>query len=701
MLLLWFILFASKIPANLDLPSLSLFKMSDPFKSAFTPNDGDNLDPILNLDDAVLRAETQNTITPRQRTEGLIPPRPIRTDDGPQDPTRPTPTDSEGGGDASEGADGLIPALTGGTNTGNSAAEGAAQILQIQADELDRLVKRRVLERMAVEEERRRQVDEEHAKKELISLVSVTVQETMKMERENRSERKPSRQHKESAEQDERTVTINGVVLRETPRTESEMAGGEVHISKEDRYNLPPKDKEKLKSTACDPMKPKFQPMDYTKLLKSDGAGADDDCDFGTQLLAKQVTMENFVKWAGTYDLKGIFEIFDLPADQYSDPRRVANAPKIDLLKHWKSIKPSQVYAYQKFLKEHLSRPDVESSKWVYEKLTASVEPKLLVQVKQTLSRRPEAEQGGISLFYLVAIAIDDNDYQNKQIITDYLKDYKLSDVAGEDVAIYTSRFKAAAQALRLQDVPSDLVETFLTNVRECKCEEFTEIARALNGSYHSVDQEDDNAARLELLEFLCGKLTTKYRGLLKAKKWLGAAKSCVQAGGFKAEVPETLVHRQDGLAQPNPAWQAWWDKCVCEICGDPHPTKYHNDLGARNRPYRPYNRTTLRPNRTSQNRTSQTSTKKSLPRDFKSPADEKKYKEVVHKAMIDYCLPCGDQGLSANVAATDDNKVEDEPEMYANVAGEAEGDDDHDDNDDYAQAQALAMMALDNLTNW
>ena len=365
------------------------------------------------------------------------------------------------------------------------------------------------------------------------------------------------------------------------------------------------------------------------------------------------------------------------------------------------------MFAFQRFLKEHLSRPDVESSKWVYEKLTASVEPKLLVQVKQSLSRRPEVEQGGISLFYLVAIAIDNNDYQNKQLITDYLENYKLSDVTGEDVAVYTSRFKAAAQALRLQDVPSDLVETFLKNIRESKTEDFNEIVRALSGSYHAMDQDDDNAARLELLEFLCGKLVTKYRGMLKAKKWLGAAKSCVQAGGFKAEVPQTTARRQDGFVQPRPEWQAWWDRCVCEICGDPHPTKYHNDLGARNRPYRPYNRSLPAPRQPSSsnrtptlNRTSQTSTKKVLPK-FKSSNDEEKYKQTVHKAMIDYCLPCGDQGLSANVAATDDNKVEDEPEMYANIAGEAEGDDDHDDNDDYAQAQALAMMALENLTNW
>ena len=61
------------------------------------------------------------------------------------------------------------------------------------------------------------------------------------------------------------------------------------------------------------------------------------------------------------------------------------------------------------------------------------------MQLKQTLGRRPEAEQGGISLFYLVITALDNNDYQNKKLITDYLSDLKLSDVKDEDVSVFAS----------------------------------------------------------------------------------------------------------------------------------------------------------------------------------------------------------------------------------------------------------------------
>ena len=93
---------------------------------------------------------------------------------------------------------------------------------------------------------------------------------------------------------------------------------------------------------------------------------------------------------------------------------------------------------------------------------------------------------------------------------------------AVRDVSVFGhnhhSRFKAAAHALRLQDVPSDLIETLLKNVRECKNEDFAEIVRALSGSYHSTDHPDDNAARLEMMEFLCNKLVAKYRAFVKAK---------------------------------------------------------------------------------------------------------------------------------------------------------------------------------------
>ena len=701
---------ACKIPTNLDSPSISLFKMSNPFKSAFTPSDGDNLGPILNLDDAVLRAESDNTITPRQRTEGLAPPRPIQTDDGPQDPTLPTPTDSEGVANASEGADGTSTAGAKATNSETEGAHLPPGLLQLQADELDRLVEQRAMALVAAMETRRRQVDEdEQVKKELISLVATTVRETLLVEKETKPPRLDKAQA-ESATDVEETVEIDGMVFLKTPRTESEMEETDVHISKLDRYKLDAKDKEKLKSTACSPMKTKFQLMDYGKVLNGDGAS--DDVDFGSQLLAQQTTMKNFVKWVKTYDVKDIYCKFPLlREDQYSDPHAVARAPKIDLLTEYKKAKPSQVFAYQRLLKEHYPRPDTESSKWAYDKLTASVESRLLVQLKQTLGRRPEPEQGGVSLFYLIAIALDDNDYQNKKLVTDYLSDLKLSSIPGEDVSVFASRFKAAAHSLRKQDVPSDLIETLLKNVRECQTEEFAEIARALNGSYHAGDHEDDNAARLELMEFLCGKMVTKYRAMVKAKQWVATASSSLTAGGFKASTTDTSLEtprHQEGLAQPNPEWQAWWDRCVCDICGNPHPTKYHHDQGARNRPYRPNHRgnpsRSARPpsNRTPSNRTPQTPNAKALPQ-FKSAGDKEKYNQVVHKAMIDYCLPCGDSDLSANIAAGTNNNDDNEPDMYANVAREAEGDDDDDDEEvrEKEMANALALMAWNNLTTY
>ena len=684
---------AYRIPLTVNSPSPFSFKMSDPFKSAFTPNDGDNLGPILNLDNAVLRAESDNTITPRQRTEGLAPPRPIRTEDGPQDPTLPTPTDSEGGTNTSEGDDGES---TAGENTVNAETEGAhlpPGLVQLQEDELNRLVEQRAMALVAATETRRRQVeDEEQAKKELILLVASAVRETLQVEREKKppcSDRKPA-----ATVEEEGTVTINGMVIREMPRTKSEMVESIVHITKLDRFRMNPKDKEKLKSTACSAMKPPFQLMDYAKVLTRGADGADDGKDFGTQLLAQQCSLETFVNWAGSYDFTEIFKIPEkLTADQYSDPRVVANAPKIDLLSHYKSMTSEQVFAYQKFVKVHLSRADTESSAWIYDKLTASVEPNLLVQLKQTLGRRPEAEQGGISLFYLVITALDNNDYQNKKLITDYLSDLKLSDVKDEDVSVFASRFKAAAHALRLQDVPSDLIETLLKNVRECKNEDFAEIVRALSGSYHSTDHPDDNAARLEMMEFLCNKLVAKYRAFVKAKDWpASSTSSSGLTGGFKAEEDRdsSSLHR-DGFVQPRPEWQAWWDSCTCKHCGKPHPTKYHNDQGARNRPYRPTHRGT--PPKTAR---SPSNSDSKLP-GFKSPADKKKYNETVHKAMLDYCLPCDESHPTVNVAAEEDDA---EPDMFANVA-EEDDKDDHDDDKEMEKAIALANMALHNLVTY
>ena len=178
-------------------------------------------------------------------------------------------------------------------------------------------------------------------------------------------------------------------------------------------------------------------------------------------------------------------------------------------------------------------------------------------------------EQGGISLYYLTAIALDENDHQHKRLINDYLTDTKLSDIKEEDVSVYFSRFSAAAHSLKLRDVPSDIIEIFLENIKCRETESFVSIVEALIGNYHADEIECDPAALVQKLEFIGSKLKAKYLNIVKAKKWTALSSTPRSASGFQARPllrSSPSKPRSDGLVPPNPKWQAWWDCSTCDL---------------------------------------------------------------------------------------------------------------------------------------
>jgi hypothetical protein len=94
----------------------------------------------------------------------------------------------------------------------------------------------------------------------------------------------------------------------------------------------------------------------------------------------------------------------------------------------------------------HLSDADVESSNWIKQKLTNSVETHLLIQITQRFDKLPEVEQGGVVLWKLLADALYANSYENKTLIVDFITKQRLSFTPGHDISIAATCFVAAAR---------------------------------------------------------------------------------------------------------------------------------------------------------------------------------------------------------------------------------------------------------------
>jgi hypothetical protein len=196
---------------------------------------------------------------------------------------------------------------------------------------------------------------------------------------------------------------------------------------------------------------------------------------------------------------------------------------------------------------------------------------------------------------------------------------------------------------------------------------------------------------------------------LLKKKEWIVSKNSVFRIAPVPKDATQMPALKPGQvLCDPDPSWQAWFDRQTCGECGQNHPTKWHHDVGVRNRKtiYTPPSSNQSKPNyrgpnnRYNSNRNSSYNRNK-RPIRFK-PGGKKAMEKAVHKAWLEY-VESDDHDLMAHLAGEDEDV---EPEMFANVA---EGDDDDGDDggqgneDEYGEEsifKALAVAGLDSL-NW
>lgn len=516
----------------------------------------------------------------------------------------------------------------------------------------------------------------------------------------------------------EGTRTVNGLTFRITPRSEVEMSAGKTKITKERRYELDDATKEKLREKACAPFKTKFEHMKYGLLIagaSGSGSGSSDgsSSDLGKMLLSQQTRATSWCEWTENFDTQGIF--FMPQTDDFSDLATIVNAPRLDLRKNFKDAKPQRVFRWQEFVNRQLSLADVESSEWCKDKLEASTDANLLVQLNQSLGRLPSEQRGGVTLWYALAISIDANDTENKRLVTEYIQNHRLSSTPSEDVALSASCFVAAVRTLKLQDVPSDTVELFLKSMADCQCDDFKSVVSAMLGNFHAFGvNTSDAAAQLDQLDVFVVRLTARYRALLAGKNWPAAVST---SGGYNAQISPRPQGNSDrnALIQPNPRWQEWFDRSFCPDCNKyGHPQKYCKDQGARNRPYRPNSKRPPSNNRSNPQPWNRRTANQNPPVNGNGPrqnrtphfkTSKKDFNKAVHKLWMEH-VEERDHDLVAHLADVDSEEAEPEPEMYANIAddegdyGNDNGNRNDEDEDEGGVYEALAAAGLQSL-NW
>ena len=210
----------------------------------------------------------------------------------------------------------------------------------------------------------------------------------------------------------------------------------------------------------------------------------------------------------------------------------------------------------------------------------------------------------------------------------------------------------------------------------------------------HKAYKEMKKITDLSELDQFVSSLKTVYNGILQRQEWTGLQH---KGSAFKASLYNVSTPKapSKSVEKPRLPFPQWWDTQVCQLpgCGGKHPTKFHHDLEARNRP-----RNVRRPSSNYRKQQDKGNTEKRTPR-FKSDEAKTKYRKQmkgyqhgIHQASIEAFVE-EDHDLVAHLA--DEKEVESEVEEV-NV-----GEVDEDDEETDGETEAMVNAAISSMLNW
>ena len=465
------------------------------------------------------------------------------------------------------------------------------------------------------------------------------------------------------------------------------MSSTKVQITRLDRKNDGSSTQSKLRTRWCTSLKHEFATPDYAKIFSSDSAE-----DLASLAIGIRDSLEEFKKWCVATDTLHLFKI-PLKVSDFSDIRSISTASAKCLLTHFNDISLLDAKSYQAFINLNCDDAEALSSDWCLEKLTNSTELTLRRRVLQIHDKLPEAQQGGITFFKLLAQECYKSSYQARKGLQTWLEGFDLRNFDNEDVRAATMKFKAVVDLLG-DEVPTDYVRYYLQGMQHASCADFKRMADTQFGFYGTTPYQMWKQAfggdRAELDAF--GEtFLTEYNALTQGSKWSGFGHN---ASSFKASATGTaatatdLSEKKEVQGNLN-SFQRWWKSETCQRknCGGNHPTKFHDNLDLFDRPRsRPGNRDRDRRNRSRDDKKSD-GKKSSRPQPrFKSSAHRKKYEKYVHKAALE-CVEEEDQDLFAHLAGNDSDSD--------SKSGNSDSDGDTSIVDEHANAAAISLDML------
>ncbi|KAL3764830.1 hypothetical protein ACHAWO_006014 [Cyclotella atomus] len=428
-------------------------------------------------------------------------------------------------------------------------------------------------------------------------------------------------------------------------RTDSQVIDSKVRVSRHNR-GTDPDQKVKTFTRWCGySLTHKLKQPDFSKLFSSSS-----DDDIGTAALSSQTAFDGAVDWFRQVDAHYLLQMPDCTnLLDYQELQNCSTSKDLTNVEVCRDTDFDSVCQYMELINRDGSSVDVETSEWIQVKLEKSTETVLLQQVKQSLLELPINRRGGITLWKLIVDAIESRGFEYIQALQNFITNFDIRSIDGENVPVGTTRFKAAVSGLG-SNVPNNTIYCYLLGMSKASNEEFKLLCNSQIGFVQSAWYKKiyRDASTTRQLSELAATLNDKYLALKTSKQWSGADSL---GSAFNALVAR--AHRY-------PTYEKWWDNQKCDICHKSHPTKYHDNLGARDnkdlRTARTKARTVTDASKPAAQQTAQRRFR------FKSNEEKKKFKAAVHQAMLDHCDAASDsddETFHANICSLPSNTEE------------------------------------------
>jgi hypothetical protein len=464
------------------------------------------------------------------------------------------------------------------------------------------------------------------------------------------------------------------------------MEQGKVTLSRYQR-GTDAAERRKIRERSIGSLTVKIGLMEYDALADAKAA------DLSALVLKHQTATSKFTEWLTSFDclyLLGVPFVTD-----FSNPQMVLSAPRKCLTASFQDFSLVQIASWQHFVCEWLTNTDIETSDWILQALDQSIEPLLLMQLKQSHNALPRKQRGGVVLFKLLVDAQNANSYEAMKLYQDFFPD----STTGENVAISISGFIAVASMLRPCNLPTNIIQLLLEGLIYCSNEKFRLIVTAQLGWLSTPAfgewSRQYGGNRLLLINKLADGLKNQYRSLQQNREWkayTSNSSSFFKASGPPRQLPPSNSSKlPEGYVHPRDGWKKWFRSQDCQVpgCGQKHPTKYHDDPGIVDRPFKPTGR-----KYNGSHSPIKSPTKSKTPIRIKKGFNDK-FKKRVYNLME--CIDDDDNGsadetedLVKKINLAGEDGPDDEPSM--------DGDDDQEED---SPAMALAAMGLDSLLNY